>query len=295
MSAKTKAYAALVLGVVIVSWAAILIRWAGEAPPLVIAAGRLAGASLILTPVALITGAHRELRLLSRGEALLTLLSGVALAIHFASWIASLSLTTVASSVVLVSTNPLWVGLASHFILRERVSRLSGGGIALAVLGSILIGYGDFGTSQQALWGDLLALVGAISVSTYFLLGRRLRQRLSIVAYIWPVYATAAVITSGTCLLTGQRFQGYAPSTYGMLILLAIGPQLLGHSSLNYALEQLSATFVTVTVLGEPIGSTLLALLLLDEVPTWTTWLGGAMILGGIVLTSWGEGQGTRG
>jgi drug/metabolite transporter (DMT)-like permease len=241
-------------------------------------------ATLILSPIALATGAHRELRALGRRERFLALLSGIALAFHFASWISSLSLTTVASSVVLVSTNPLWVGLVGHFVLRERVSRLTAVGIALAVSGSILIGYGDLSLSREALLGDALALVGAITVSAYFLLGRSLRQRLSILAYIWPVYATAAAVLLIICLLSGQSFAGYEPKTYLMLLLLAIGPQLLGHSSLNYALEQLSAIFVTLAVLGEPIGAAILAFLLLEEKPSWEVFVGGAMILLGILM-----------
>jgi drug/metabolite transporter (DMT)-like permease len=295
MSSRTRAYTALGLGVFIVAWAAIFIRWAGEAPGLAIAAGRLTLAALILAPIALATGALRELRALGRGDLLLALLSGLALAIHFATWISSLSMTTVASSVVLVETNPLFVALASHFILRERVSRLAAVGIGLAVLGSVLVGYGDFGLSGQALLGDLLALIGGLMAAIYFLLGRRLRQRLSIVAYIWPVYSTAAVALLGACLVAGQRLAGYAPPTYLMFFLLAVGPQLLGHSSLNYALGQLSATFVTVTALGEPIGSALLAFLLLQEVPPSIVFAGGALILAGIALASQGERrQGNR-
>ncbi len=289
MTARTKAGLVLSLGVFVVSWAAVLIRWAGGAPALVIAAGRLTLASLVLTPIAFFRGVHRELAILRRRDLLLALLSGLALAAHFASWISSLSLTTVASSVALVSTNPLWVGLAGHFWLRERLSRSTSLAILLAMVGSALIGYGDLALSREALWGDLLALIGAMTGSVYFLLGRDLRQRLSILAYIWPVYATAALALLLVCLLTGRPLLGYMPGTYGFLLLLAIGPQLLGHSSLNYALEHLSAVFVTIAILGEPIGSALLALLLLGEVPPWTSLVGGGLVLTGITLAGRAE------
>ncbi len=294
MSPKTQAYGALIVGVLIAAWASILIRWAGEAPSLVIAASRMVLTALILTPICLARGVQRELRGLDRRSILLVILSGVALALHFATWISSLAMTTVASSVVLVSTHPLFVGFATHFVLKERVSRLAAAGIVVAVLGSVLVGYGDFGLSGEALLGDLLALLGGLTAAIYFLLGRRLRQQLSILAYIWPVYSVSAVILLAICLLSGYGFGGYAPVTYLMFLLLAVGPQLLGHSSMNFALGQLSAVFVTVVVLGEPIGSSVLALLLLGEVPPWPAFLGGALILGGIVLAGQGEGRASR-
>ncbi len=310
------------MGVLIVAWAAVLIRWAGEdeapevvrqvagglfgwlvplgvagtarAAPLAIAAGRMVLASLILAPVALGRGAQRELRKLEGRELFLAGLAGVALAVHFATWITSLSMTSVATSVVLVKTNPLFVALLSYLCLRERIGRPAAAGITLALVGCVVIGLEDLrqGGAQwsgPALLGDLLALTGGLMAAVYFLLGRRLRQRLSIVAYIWPVYTTAAVTLLAICLVAGVPLLGYTPVTYLMLLLLALGPQLLGHSSLNYALGHLSVTLVTIAALGEPIGSALLALVLLGQVPAALTLVGGALILGGIVLAGVGE------
>ncbi len=316
MPSKVRAYTVLLLGVLIVAWASILIRWAGGgAPlplvaagrfllgwletsglvgsarpsPLAIAAGRMGFAAILLTPVVLSGGVPHTLRVLGRKDIFLLLVSGLALALHFASWIASLSLTTVASSVVLVTINPLFVALASHFILRERLSRLTVAGVVLSVAGSILIGYGDVALSGWALLGDFLALVGALCASAYFLLGRSLRQRLPILAYIWPVYTVSALALLLTCLLGGQALSGYTAESYLLLLLLALGPQLLGHSALNYALGHLSATLVTVAVLGEPLGAAVLALTLLGEMPPTTSLFGGALILVGILLVSQGE------
>ncbi|MBN1485729.1 MAG: DMT family transporter [Chloroflexia bacterium] len=290
MSAKGKAYAALLLGLLVLPWAAILIRQAGrEAHSLFIAGGRLLAATLILTPIALLRGAPEELRGLSRRQWCLLIFSGIALALHFGTWISSLALTTVASSVILVATYPFFVGLASHFLLKERLSRLTAGGIALSIAGSVVIGYGDLGLEGPQLLGDLLALIGAATAAAYFLVGRRLRQRLSVLSYIWPVYAVAAAVLSPVALLLGEPLTGYSLPTWIYILLLALGPQLLGHSSLNYALEQLSAVFVTVVALGEPLGSAVLAFLLLGEAPPHVTLLGGALILAGIVLTSRGE------
>ncbi|MGC8875263.1 MAG: DMT family transporter [Chloroflexia bacterium] len=284
MSPKARAYLALLLGISIIPWGAILIRWAREAPALVIAAGRVTIAALLCSPFALARGVPAEIRALGRRQWLLALASGIALALHFAAWVSSVQMTTIASSTVLVSTYPFFVGLFQHFFLRERVSRLTAVGIGLAFLGSVLIGYGDFGLSQEALLGDLLALTGALMASVYFVLGRALRQRLSLLTYIWPVYSVAALTLIAIGGSAGQSFWGYSARTYGMLLLLAVGPQLLGHSSLNYALGQLSAVFVTVAALAEPIGAAVLAFLLMHEAPGRLALLGALLILAGIVL-----------
>ncbi len=284
MSPKAKAYLVLLLGICIIPWGAILIRWAREAPALVIAAGRVTIAAVLCTPFALARGAPGEIRALGRRAWVLALASGVALALHFAAWVSSVQMTTIASSTVLVSTYPFFVGLFQHFFLRERVSRLTAVGIGLAFVGSVLIGYGDFGLSRRALLGDLLALTGALMASVYFVLGRALRRRLSLLAYIWPVYSVASLALIAVGLGAGQPFWGYSGLTYGMLVLLAVGPQLLGHSSLNYALGQLSAVFVTVAALAEPIGAAVLAYFLMHEAPGQLALLGALLILGGIVL-----------
>jgi drug/metabolite transporter (DMT)-like permease len=280
-------YLGLAMGIVAVSFASIFIRLA-EAPPLVIAASRLAIASLILAPAALIR-ARDELRALNRGDLGLALLSGLFLGLHFATWISSLEYTSVASSVVFVDTSPLFVGLASHLLLKERVSRQMSAGIAVAVLGGIIIGYGDFGLGARELFGDFLALAGAMAVSGYFLVGRKLRRKLSLLSYIFLVYATAAAFLVVLCLVTGHTFSGYSWQTYLMFLLLAVVPQIIGHSSFNWALKYLPATFVGVGTLGEPIGSTVLAYFILNEAPTLAKIGGGVLILAGIYLSSRAE------
>jgi drug/metabolite transporter (DMT)-like permease len=274
----------IAIGIVAVSTASIFIRLA-EAPSLVIAAYRLTIASLILAPAAL-WRARDELRQLTGRELRLALLSGLFLGLHFATWITSLAYTSVASSVVFVSTSPLLVGLASPLVLKERLTRRMLTGIVVAVLGGAIVGYGDFGLGQQELVGDLLAVAGAVMAAGYFLVGRQLRARLSLLAYITLAYSTAAVVVLALCLLTSQQFTGYPERTYLMFLLLAVVPQLIGHSAFNWALRYLSATFVAVTVLGEPIGSTTLAYFILHEVPTALKLVGGGLILGGIYIAS---------
>ncbi|MBC8264600.1 MAG: DMT family transporter [Anaerolineales bacterium] len=282
-----KPYLGLAIGIVAVSFASIFIRLA-EAPSLVIAASRLTIASLILAPAAFIR-AREELRALTKGDLGLALLSGLFLGLHFATWISSLEYTSVASSVVFVSTSPMFVGLASHFLLKERVSRQMFAGIAVSVLGGIIIGYGDFGLGESELFGDFLALAGAVAVSVYLLVGRKLRRHLSLLSYIFLVYATAAAFLIVLCLATGHTFSGYPRQTYLMFFLLAAVPQIIGHSSYNWALKYLPATFVGVATLGEPIGSTILAYFALKETPSLAKIGGGVLILAGIYVSSRAE------
>ncbi|MEN6480286.1 MAG: DMT family transporter [Anaerolineales bacterium] len=276
----------LLVGILATSTGSILTRLA-SAPPLAVGAWRLSLATLLLTPVAL-GPFRREWRLLAARERWLVAGAGACLSLHFAFWISSLSYTSVASSVVLVSTNPLWVAL----ILRlrgERIAPRSLVAIAIALAGTVVIGAGDLTLSPQTLLGDALAVLGAVASSAYFLLGRAVRVKLSTLAYVWPCYALAAVLLCGYALLAGQPLGGYDLATYGWFALLALGPQILGHSSYNWALGYFSPILVTLALLGEPVGASLLAYLVLGEAPTLGVWLGGPLILAGIVLAAWQE------
>ena len=286
----------LTVGVLAVSTASVFIRYAQrDAPSLVIAAWRLTIAAVVL--VAPVLGKHRaELRALSRRDVVLALVSGTFLAIHFATWISSLAYTTVASSVVLVTTTPLWVGLLSPLVLGESLTMPIVAGMAATLVGGTLIGVGDacsglacdWGAAFAggALWGDFLALAGAWAAAGYFLIGRRLRAKTSLLVYIGLTYGMAAVVLDVLVALSGLPVFGYRPITYVWFILLALVPQLVGHTSFNWALGYLSAAFVAITLLGEPVGSTLLAYLFLHEVPSALTLIGAILILGGIAVAS---------
>lgn len=277
----------LLAGVFAISTGAIFARLA-DAPALVIAAYRCTLATLILLPIAWLT-ARDELRGLSRREWGLALGAGSFLALHFATWISSLDYTSVASSVVLVTTTPIWVGLLSPFISADRTSRETAIGIALSVAGGIIISAGDFQIGGSALWGDALALAGAMAAAVYLLLGRRLRQNLSLVSYVVVCYGTAAVILLVLVVVLRLPLTGYTPETYGWLLALAAVPQIIGHTSYNWALGFFSASFISVALLGEPIGATVLAYVVLDERVEWVTLLGGAVILVGIFFAARGE------
>lgn len=290
---KALPYLVLFAGVLVVSTASIFIRFAQGAgvPSLGIAAWRLALAALVLTPLAW-ARVGPELRAMSRRDLLLAAASGSFLAVHFASWITSLEYTSVASSVALVSTNPLWVGLASLLIFRERLGWRALVGIAATILGTLLIGLSDLGSAQpNPALGNALALIGAATVSAYLLIGRDLRRRLSVLAYIYVVYSTAAAVLVLWALLAGLPLFGYPPAAFLFLAALALGPQLLGHTSFNYALSALSATFIAVAILGEPVGSAALAFIFFGERFAPLQLGGFVLLMVGILVASLAEAE----
>jgi len=273
-------YLVLAFGVVSVAFAAVFIKLA-EAPPLVIAAYRLCLASLVLAPVAW-WRARDELRKLGRRQLLMAVASGAFLALHFGLWIASLDYTTVASSVVLVTASPIFVAVASYLLWGEKLTTRITGGIAVSIVGAAVIGFSNWQAGAGSLLGSVLALGGATAVAGYLLIGRRLRQNMGLLSYIFLTYLSAGLVLLTAALVSGQRLTGYPGMTYLMFVLLALVPQLLGHSSLNWALRFVPATMVTIAVLGEPVGATVLAFFILKEVPSWMEIAGGVLILAGI-------------
>ena len=283
------------IGVAVVSFAAILIRYAHAegASSLTIAAVRLGLAALLLAPFALLRKAE-ELRRLQRQELALCALSGGFLALHFWSWITSLEYTSIASSTALVTTNPIWVGLASAVLLRERPGVAAVAGIVLTIAGSLLIFSADAGTphassGKSPFVGNGLALLGALAASGYLLVGRALRARVSLVAYVWLAYTAAAVFLWVGLLASKTSLAGLPASAWGFMALLAIGPQLVGHTAFNWALRRLTATFVAVSILGEPIGSALLAVILFGETFSTLQLAGFLVLLAGIFIAARGE------
>jgi drug/metabolite transporter (DMT)-like permease len=292
----------LFIGVLATSISSILIRFAQEdAPSLAIAGWRLIFASLILLPFSL-KSRRTELKALASADWRLALFAGAMLGLHFASWITSLAYTSVTSSVVLVTTTPLWVGLASPLLLKESLTRFLKIGIILALVGSVLVGLGDSvtltdgqlnysldsgGQNSQTMLGNGLALVGALSGAAYFIIGRRLRPRLSLLSYTTVVYGTAALFIIAAMLLNRIPFFGYSPLTFLLFLLMALIPQLMGHSSYNYALAYLSAAYVSVAIISEPIGASILAFVLFQETPGIIVLLGALLILIGIAISSY--------
>lgn len=266
----------LSVGLICISFAAIMIRLTSS-PAAAVAAWRLTIAAVLLLPFLL----RRRRPPIGRNHALFSILSGLFLALHFSFWIASLRYTTVASSVVLVSTSPLFVGLLS-IALGERPTRALWEGIVLSTAGAVLIGWGDFAVGGKAFWGDVLALLGAAMAAAYLLVGRRVRQELGLFPYITLSYTTAALLLLS---YLGLFFRGAflpARSDWPWLFLLALGPQLLGHTSLNWALKYLSAVSVALVTLGEPVLSSLWAFLIFGEGIGVLQGLGIGLVLFGI-------------
>jgi drug/metabolite transporter (DMT)-like permease len=217
------------------------------------------------------------------------LLSGFFLALHFSTWISSLSYTSVANSVVLVNTNPLWVGILTPLISKDRLTLMTKIGIVISVIGGAIIGAGDFATGGQALWGDFLALLGSICAAVYLLLGRNLRRKLSLLAYVIICYGSAAIILWVLVIALGLQVVGFSSGTYAAFAGMALISQIIGHTSYNWALKWFSASLIAVSLLGEPIGATILAYIIFDETLTWTKLIGGSLILAAIYLAARGE------
>lgn len=269
------------LGIIAISFGAIFIRLVDEASVYAISAWRVGIAFVVLLPISLRAG---SLKSISRHNLLLSLLSGFFLAIHFVLWVTSLDYTSVASSVVLVSTSPIFVGLGARLFIHEPPSRLLKISIAMAVVGSMVVGWGDMRLGGMALRGDLLAIGGAIMSAGYLLIGRRVRRDVPISGYALATYGTATMILIVICLIMREPLAGFPRLDYTWLILLGLGPQLIGHTSLNWALQYLQASVVSIITLGEPIGATILAYIIFGEPVTAVKAAGGAMILLGIYL-----------
>ncbi len=284
-------YPVIAIGVAAVSSAALLITLArGQGvPALAIAALRMSIAGLVMGPIALLS-CRREIRGLPPAETLSAAAAGVLLAFHFAFWISSLDDTSVMSSVVFVSTSPIFVGIVSVVLLKERMGTPTVIGIAVSIVGVAFVGLSDLGApGKHLLRGDLCALLGAVSASGYLLIGRRVRKRMSVTLYVGIAYVVAALILLGIVGLTGTRLAGFPREGYLWVALVAAGPQLLGHTAYNWALKYVSATFVTVTLLAEPVGATLLAIAFLAQVPSALRLAGGICILAGILLAARAE------
>ncbi|MBW4652788.1 MAG: DMT family transporter [Kaiparowitsia implicata GSE-PSE-MK54-09C] len=291
----------LTIGILSVSTAAIFIRLALQAADssglgvsLVLAAARMSIASLIVAP-AWRQGGDRPLE---PSAMRYSIAAGLFLAIHFAAWITSLSYTSIAASTALVTTNPVWVALLSWRWFHEIPSRLTIVGIATALVGSIVISLGDGGNSTASLnplLGNGLALVGSWAVSLYFLLGREAQQRgLPIGRHAVLTYSFAALTLLPLPPLVGASYGGFSPAVYGYVALMALFPQAIGHTSLNWSVRWVSPTLVTLTILAEPVGSAVLGYLVFRENPGGVVLLGALVVLLGVAIAVWGSRVSTR-
>jgi drug/metabolite transporter (DMT)-like permease len=299
MQAERHAPVVVAFAIVVVSFAAILIRMC-DAPTAIIAAGRLTFATLILLPLFVSKrGGHagpgdveKTRGAVNRRQAALCFLAGLFLALHFLFWIESLKLTTVASSVMLVTTSPVFAAVFAWVALREAIGKKTLLAILLCLAGSLIIGRGAVDFGPGAVRGNILAILGAAAFGAQFVIARSLRRTMGITEYAFLAYSAAAVILVGWALAGGHSFTGFDRVNYLWFFLLAIGPQVFGHTSLSWALRYLPASKVAVSVLGEPVGAALLAWAFFGEVPGHTLFVGGALILYGVYLAITEKGSG---
>ena len=285
--------AALAVAVAAVSTSAILVRYSA-APDGVKALYRVLFMTALVAPVALRGRGRAALRSLSGRDLAVATAAGAALAVHFFTWFVSVELTTVAASVTLVQTQPVFVAVGAYLLLREPPDRVAVAGILLAVAGAAVMAVGESGpVTGDSTVGNALAVVGAVMMAAYVLVGRDLRQRVPLFPYVTVVYAAATVVLFALVTARGVRsgapvsyLVGYPPREYLLFAAMAVGPGLFGHTVVNWALEHVESEGVSVSLLGEPVGSALLAVVLLSEVPSPATVLGGAVVLVGIYVTS---------
>ena len=274
-------FGALALGVAAIGAAAIFIRLA-DADALTIAAYRMVVGAGAVGAFALLT-ARRQFAAVRRADAPWLLLAGAFLAAHFAAWIASLQLTSLANSVFLVTTTPVFAALGSHFAMRDRVGALMAFAVALSVAGGLVLAAGEAGGAGH-FGGDALAAVGAVAMGGNLLVGRKMRRRVPFLPYVTIVYAAAAVLLCAAALASSARMTGLPTDAYLWIALAGLIPQAVGHSTLNWALAHAPATTVAMSTRGEPIIATLLAIPVLGEVPPWTILPGGALLFAGVAL-----------
>lgn len=285
-----RVYVLLALGVLSFTMAPILVRWAGDVPGLAIAVWRTVTAAGVLLPVAVAGRIDREMRQFSGRDGLLILVSGVFLGLHFIAWIESLYHTTVASASVFVTSSPIILAGLGYVVLGERLSPMTIGAIFVAVFGAALIGWADAGTvtlGQGALLGNSLALGAAVLVSVYLLIGRVVRQKVSWLAYVTPLYSVAAVTALVAAMWKGVPLLGYSWEFYALCAGLALGPQVLGHGSFNYAIQHVSAAIVGMLALLEPVGASILAYFLFGEVPPPASLVGMVVVLVAVAAVVW--------
>ena len=275
----------ILIGIFGISLSSIFVKFA-PSPSAVTAAWRLLWTVVLMTPAVLGRKEIRqELQDVSRSTAVLSIASGIFLALHFVTWFESLKLTSVASSTTIVCTEVIWVCLGYCFFLKGSISRKAAGAIGVTLLGSVLIAWSDSFAGHR-LYGDILALVAAVAVAVYTLLGRVVRSRASTTVYTYLVYTSCAAVLVILCLLQGHSLTGWGFRTPVVGLLLAVFSTILGHSIFSWCLKYFSPAFVSASKLCEPVVAAILAAFLFGEIPAALSLLGGGLILGGVLYYS---------
>lgn len=270
------------IGVISVSTAAIFVKLS-TAPSSVIATYRILFAALILLVPTLIYS-WNDLKKITRIDILYSFISGTFLAFHFLTWFESLKYTSVASSVVIIALQPIFAMIGVFIFFKEKVTRVQLLGGLLAILGSFVIGWGDFKADNQAILGDFLALVGTLLVTGYWLLGQKLRKNLSILPYVFLVYCSSSLVLITYNLIIKIDLIHYSPDEWKIFLGLAVIPTIFGHTLLNWGIKFVNATTISVSILVEPIIASFLAYIILNETLKISQILGAVLIFFGIVI-----------
>ncbi|MFP4016220.1 MAG: DMT family transporter [Halanaerobiales bacterium] len=279
---NSRLYLILGIGVTVISISGILIKLS-SAPPLIIAFYRMLISSLIIAPFVVLKYRNTLKGFFNFRVAVV----GFFLAVHFYLWISAFEYTSVANAVIFIALQPLFTYILEYFFAKEDLHPGIMSGILLALVGSIIIGIGDINSIFAQVWGDLLAIAGAFFAAAYLFTGRRLREKMEYIPYLYIVYTYACVFLGFFSLLTAQSFTGFPEVNYLYFLGLALGPTLIGHSALNYSVRQLPATIVSLTILFEPVLTTIFAWFILGEGITLMTLLGGIFIMSGIYRAIW--------
>jgi drug/metabolite transporter (DMT)-like permease len=270
-------YLALAIGVISVSTSAIFVKLA-DAPAGVIAFYRLFFSFIIIAPIFLFKYKDALFKV-SKRDWLFSSIAGVLLAFHFILWFESLNYTSVASSVVLVTLQPLFAFIGTYLFFKEKVGIIGIISGVIAIVGSIIISWGDYLISGWALFGNLLALLACAFVTGYLLFGQDLRKRIDVIPYTFIVYGISSITLLVYVLLVGDPLVGYQSSDWMYFILLALIPTLLGHSLFNWVIKWVSTNMISMSILFEPVGAIILAYFILNERLTWTQVVGGAIVI----------------
>lgn len=275
--------AAVVIGVLSISTSAIFVRLASEASASIIANYRLLFAVLCLSPFVL-SHYKQKFKQISAKNWWLSILAGIFLALYLIFWFESLNYTSVASSVVIISLQPVFAFIGTYFLFGERFSSGAIISILIVIFGSLIIGAGDFQIAGDALFGDFLAFIGAIALTVYFLSGQHIRKHVPLITYTFIVYGVSTLVTTLFNVVKQENFFSYPADHWWVFIALAIIPTFLGHSLFNWSLKWLSTSTISMAMVFEPIGASFLAFLFLNETPTWAQLLGGTIIIFGLFL-----------
>lgn len=271
----------LIIGVIAVSFSSIFVKWS-SAPASVQGMYRLLFAVLFMLPFGM--RKLHELRRISIKTWLWLIMSGFFLAMHFLLWMGSLKYTTVSSSTIILALEPVFIWIGAYILFKEKISTMAILGMMVAITGAVFIGMGDIGVSSTNLYGDLLSVLGTLAVAVHMLLGQKLLGNLSSYVYSLIVFSSAVIVFAIYNMMLGVSFTNYADREWGIFLLLAIIPTVLGHMLFNWLMKYISATTVSMSILGEPIGASLLAYILLDEMMSYMQIAGGLLAILGLIL-----------